>query len=234
MESFERSLEATGALANGPRRSMYLFIRAQRRPVGRDEAAQAVGISRELAAFHLDKLVEKGLLEAHYERLSGRVGPGAGRPSKLYEPAQVDWTVSVPQRSYDFAGKVLVDALAATGSSSHDAVQASAREHGESLGRRIKGERRLAHLSHKNSIALVLEVLYDRGYEPYIDEQGSLRLSNCPFHALAQQSIEIICGLNRAFIEGLLSGLGTQELDAILDPRPGDCCVRVAAVWEVA
>jgi predicted ArsR family transcriptional regulator len=234
MESFERSLEAAGALDNGPRRSMYLFIRAQRRPVGREEAAEAVGISPKLAAFHLDKLVDKGLLQAQYGRLSGRVGPGAGRPSKLYRPADMDWSISIPRRSYDLAGKILVDALAGSGGGSHAAVRASAREQGETLGCEIKSERKLNNLPPKKSIAVLLEVLYDHGYEPYIDEDGSLRLSNCPFHALAQQSIEIVCGLNEALIEGLLSGLGATELDAILDPRPGECCVRVAAHREVA
>jgi predicted ArsR family transcriptional regulator len=107
MESFEHDLEAVGTLADDLRRRMYLFIRDRGRPVSRDEAAEAVGISRKLAAFHLDKLIEKGLLKAHYTRLSGRSGPGAGRPSKVYEPAEVEVAVSIPSRSYDFAGRIL-------------------------------------------------------------------------------------------------------------------------------
>jgi predicted ArsR family transcriptional regulator len=234
MASFEDSVDAVGTLADDLRRSLYLFIRAQRRPVGRDEAAEAVGISRKLAAFHLDKLIEKGLLRAQYGRLSGRVGPGAGRTSKLYEPTDLDVAVSIPRRSYDFAGSILVDALARTGAASLETVQASARQHGASLGREIKREQRVANASRKKLVSLVLDLLYNRGYEPYIDEQGSLRLSNCPFHALAQQSIEVVCGLNQAFIEGLLSGLGTTELSAALDPRPGECCVRISTGKAVA
>jgi hypothetical protein len=103
MQSFEHALEAVGTLADDLRRRMYLFIRDRGRPVSRDEAAEAVGISRKLAAFHLDKLIEKGLLKAHYRRLSGRSGPGAGRPSKVYEPAEVQVAVSIPSRSYDFS-----------------------------------------------------------------------------------------------------------------------------------
>jgi predicted ArsR family transcriptional regulator len=229
MESFEQSVAAVGALADDLRRGMYLFIRRQRRPVGRDEAAEAVGISRKLAAFHLDKLVQKGLLKAHYSRLSGRVGPGAGRPSKLYEPAEVDLAVSIPSRSYDFAGQILVNSLSDSATPSRDAVRVSAREQGKRLGQQIKRERRLRTLSPKKALAVAREVLSDRGYEPYIDDQGSLRLNNCPFHALAQQSVDIVCGLNQAFIQGLLSGLGGGELSAFLDPRPDECCVRVAA-----
>jgi predicted ArsR family transcriptional regulator len=234
MASFEDSLDAVGTLTDDLRRSLYLFIRARRRPVGRDEAAEAVGISRELAAFHLDKLIERGLLRARYGRLSGRVGPGAGRTSKLYEPTDLDVAVSIPRRSYDFAGSILVDALARTGAPALETVQESARQQGASLGRKIKREQRLANASHKKLVSSVVDLLYDRGYEPYIDEQGSLRLSNCPFHVLAQQSIEIVCGLNQAFIEGVLSGLGAKGLNAILDPRPGECCVRVSTAAVVA
>jgi predicted ArsR family transcriptional regulator len=229
MRSFEHSINAVGALADDLRRSMYLFIRSKRRPVGRDEAAEAVGISRKLAAFHLDKLVEKGLLKAHYTRLSGRVGPGAGRPSKVYEPTEVDVAVSIPSRSYDFAGQILVDALAGLTTRSRDAVPASAREQGVTLGRQVRRERRLRTVSPKKALSVAQEVLHDHGYEPYLDEQGWLRLGNCPFHALAQQSVEIVCGLNQAFIAGLLSGLGSKELGATLDPQPGECCVRVSA-----
>ncbi|MDP9234322.1 MAG: helix-turn-helix domain-containing protein [Actinomycetota bacterium] len=234
METFERSLEAVGMLADDLRRRMFQFIRAQRRPVSRDEAAAAVGISRKLAAFHLDKLVEVGLLKAHYSRLSGRAGPGAGRPSKVYEPADVQLSVSIPSRSYDFAAGILVSAIAGSSTPSRDEVRAAAREQGVRLGRQIRDQRRLRNLSSKKAVAVAREALYDRGYEPYIDDGGALRLGNCPFHVLAQQSVEIVCGLNHAFIEGLLSGLDAEGLAAILDPRPGECCVRVAARESVA
>jgi predicted ArsR family transcriptional regulator len=234
MEPFERSVEAVGMLADELRRRMFLFIRAQRRPVSRDEAAEAVGISRKLAAFHLDKLVEGGLLAAHYHRLSGRTGPGAGRPSKVYEPADVQLSVSIPSRSYDFAARILVSAVAGSSATSREEVRTAAREQGVSVGRKIKVERRLRRLSPKKAVAVASEALYDRGYEPYIDAGGSLRLGNCPFHVLAQQSVEIVCGLNQAFIEGLLTGLDAEGLAAVLDPRPGECCVRVAARESVA
>jgi predicted ArsR family transcriptional regulator len=227
MESFEHALEAVGTLADDLRRRMYLFIRDRGRPVSRDEAAEAVGISRKLAAFHLDKLIEKGLLRAHYRRLSGRSGPGAGRPSKVYEPAEVEVTVSIPSRSYDFAGSLLVSALERTPAKSRAAVRTAAWDQGQSLGLAVRRERRLRSPSPKKLLAVAREVLYERGYEPYIDEDGGLQLRNCPFHVLAQQSVEIVCRLNQAFISGLLSGLGGKLLDAALDPQPGQCCVRI-------
>lgn len=226
MEAFERALETAGVLADDLRRKMYLFIRETGRPVGRDEAAQSVGISRKLAAFHLDKLVEKGLLKAHYARLSEKRGPGAGRPAKVYEPTETELSVSIPSRSYDFVGRILLEAMERPGPS-RTAVREAAFEEGVELGRTIAGERRLRAPGDKKTLEIAQDVLYERGYEPYRDDEGGLRLRNCPFHHLAQQSVEIVCGLNQAFIEGLLKGLGNESVTAMLDPQPGRCCVRL-------
>jgi predicted ArsR family transcriptional regulator len=230
MESFEDALETVGSLADDLRREMYLFIREQARPVSRDEAAEAVGISRKLAAFHLDKLAQKGLLKAHYRRLSGRTGPGAGRPSKVYEPADVELSVSIPSRSYDFVGSLLVSALERSQEKTRAQVRAAAWDEGRLLGERVRRDRRLRSASPKRLLSVVNAVLRERGYEPYSDESGTLRLRNCPFHALAQQSKDIVCGLNHAFISGLLSGLNDERLDAALEPQPGQCCVRVQPI----
>lgn len=229
MDSFEQRLKSAGALADELRRHMYLFIRQQRRPVGRDEAAQAVGISRKLAAFHLDKMVERGLLTAHYTRLTGRSGPGSGRPAKVYEPSERDVSVSIPFRSYEVVGDILLDALESSRgtASPRDAVREAAFEQGVKLGKstRLGRSRRLA--SRKAQIEVITEFLSEKGYEPFRDERGNLRLHNCPFHRLAQKSPELVCGLNHAFVQGLLRGLGVKSLAASLDPRPGECCVRI-------
>jgi predicted ArsR family transcriptional regulator len=234
MESFEHALEAVGTLADDLRRRMYLFIREQARPVSRDEAAEAVGISRKLAAFHLDKLIEKGLLKAHYARLTGRSGPGAGRPSKVYEPTEVEVAVSIPSRSYDLAGRILVSALERSSAKSRDAVRRAAWDEGLALGKQARREKGLRSVSSKKALEVMRELLYERGYEPFVDDSGEMQLRNCPFHTLAQQSVEIVCGLNQAFISGVLSGIGSNELNAALDPQPGQCCVRVQSSGAVA
>ena len=226
MDSFEHAVEALGTLADDHRRRMYLFIRDKGRPVGRDEAAATVGISRKLAAFHLDKLVEKGLLKAHYMRLSEKRGPGAGRPSKVYEPTEYETSVSIPSRSYEFAAKILIEAMRHNGPW-NATVPEAAREEGFALGRKVRSDKRLRSPGDKKTLELTQEVLYDRGYEPYRDHQGDVRLRNCPFHELAQQSVEIVCGLNQAFIDGFLKGLGSESVTAVLDPQPGKCCVRL-------
>jgi DNA-binding transcriptional ArsR family regulator len=100
-----------GALADDTRRSLYEYVVTQREPVGREQAAGAVGVPLHTASFHLDKLVDAGLLETEFRRLTGRRGPGAGRPSKLYLRADREVAVSLPARRYDLAGDILAAAI---------------------------------------------------------------------------------------------------------------------------
>jgi len=173
--------------------------------------------------------VERGLLTAHYMRLSGKTGPGAGRPSKVYEPSDRDVSVSIPHRSYEVVGDVLLDALESTheGRSPAAAVQHAAFEQGEKLGNTVRRDLKRRPTTSKTQTDIVVQVLSERGYEPYRDQVGNIRLHNCPFHRLAQRSPELVCGLNHAFVDGLLSGLGLASFAASLDPTPGECCVRI-------
>src|SRR5512134_2826917 len=97
LAGLKRDAEALGALEDELRRRLYLFVRTQGRPVNRDEAAAAEGISRKLAAFHLDKLVDRGLLTATYARPPGRGGRGAGRTAKYYQPSSREFHVTIPE-----------------------------------------------------------------------------------------------------------------------------------------
>jgi predicted ArsR family transcriptional regulator len=232
MKSDLRSTAASlGALEDDVRRRMYLFIRDQARPVSRDEAATEAGISRKLAAFHLDKLVDRGLLKAHYARPPGRGGPGAGRPAKLYEPAGGELSLSIPERRYDVLGGILVDAIESRSSeeSASDAARRVARRVGEDLGREVRRARRLYPAGSERAISVARDVLHEHGFEPYASAGGQLELRNCPFHALAQRAPELVCGLNQAFVDGLLRGLGNETVEAVLEPQAGQCCVKLRA-----
>lgn len=215
-------------LATGKRRRMYDFIWSRRSAISRDEAAAAVGISRKLAAFHLDKLVDVGLLTAHYARPAGRGGPGAGRPAKLYEAADVEMQVSVPERRYELSGQILLEALE-TRTADEDAQAAAGRialRRGIEIGKALRYERGVRSNSRSASSSRVEEALSSYGFYPYTDG-GALRLRNCPFHRLAQRSPETVCGMNRALIQGILEGLGEAGCEASIDPRPHECCVAV-------
>lgn len=209
-----------GSLADEVRRKMYLFIRRRGAPVSRDEAAAEVGISTKLAAFHLDKLVDEGLLKAHYARLPGRSGPGAGRTSKLYEPTDRSFEVSLPPRAYDLAGRLLLAALETK--TPGESPGAAARRVGYDAG--VEAGRSAASRSKRK----IERVLADLGFEPRA-ETGRILLANCPFHALAQDNPTLMCGLNEAFLAGVVDGTGGAKR-AVLDPGADRCCVVLEEV----
>ena len=214
------------ALHEPVRRRLYQVVRGSGHPVSREEAAAETGISKGLAAFHLDKLVERGLLTFSYARPDGRSGPGAGRPSKLYEPSEQEVSASIPTRRYDVMGKLLVESILADpdNRSRPEVAETVAAREGRSIGQEIRKELRLRPPGSERALATATEILRDRGYEPYAAD-GGLRLRNCPFHELARQAPGLICRMNRAFIEGIIRGLGNESLAAALEPTSGECCV---------
>ena len=222
----ERQTAAVAALDDPIRRRLYELVRRAGRPLNREEAAHEAGISKKLAAFHLDKLVDRGLLTFGYARPEGRSGPGAGRPAKTYSPSEVEVEVSIPERNYDVIGKLLVDSILAESEPGARAEVASkvASEEGRRTGERIRKEMRLRPPGKERALALAAQVLEERGYEPYPAE-GSIRLRNCPFHAMARHAPELVCRMNRSFIEGIIRGMGNESLEAALEPTPGECCV---------
>jgi predicted ArsR family transcriptional regulator len=220
-------ISAVAALNEPVRRALYTYILQRPEAVGREEAAQAVGITRELAAFHLDKLLEEGLLEVEYRRISGRSGPGAGRPAKLYRPSARQVQVTLPERRYDLAADLLAQAIEAPGGDPARAAETVARRFGETLG--VQARR---HLGRRPSVSRLLdtacEVLRDQGFEPTKTE-GEIRLRNCPFDTLAKDHTELVCGMNLALAGGLLAGLEAEGIDVRLDPQPDTCCVALTS-----
>jgi predicted ArsR family transcriptional regulator len=225
----DRDTAAIAALHDAGRRRLYEVVRDAGHPVSREEAAEAAGISRSLAAFHLDKLVERGLLTFTYARPEGRTGPGAGRPAKVYSPSDSEISVTIPERRYDVIGRLLVDAILADdgGRERVEVAEAVAMREGSEVGKEARRERGLRRPGAERALATASEVLRDRGYEPYAGPDGSLRLRSCPFHTLARRSPEVVCRMNRAFIEGIVRGLGNGSLQAALEPTPGECCVII-------
>ena len=222
----DAQIESVALLRDPLRRSIYRFVSRSSAPVGRDDVAAAVGASRSLVAFHLDKLVEHELLVTSFRRLTGRSGPGAGRPAKLYERSEAQLAVSLPAREYELAARLLLKALDGGGrSGATERLQKAARELGEQAGAQ-EAERAGAPRSRSASLERVQPVLERLGYEPFRDND-SVRLSNCPFHALAEQSTGTVCGMNLALLGGVLDGLRAKGVVAGLAPGPGRCCVQI-------
>lgn len=212
-----------GTLADETRRALYEYVAAQPEPVGREQAANALGIAMHNVVFHLDRLVAEGLLEVEYRRLSGKTGPGAGRPSKLYRRAADEFSVSLPPRRYDLVGDILAAAVtrAEGGVPLDQAVRECARREGLAAAQ-AQGLDRAGVLEN------LAQILGNQGFEPKVADDEML-LANCPFHALAEKHTELVCGLNQAYVQGAADGLA-PDLAACLEPEAGRCCVRVRAV----
>jgi predicted ArsR family transcriptional regulator len=209
----DKRLAALASLGDPLRRELYSWVTGRDGGVGRDEAAAAVGVSRALAAYHLDKLVDAGLLDTRFERRTGRRGPGAGRTAKLYLRSATPVEVALPARDFELIAGLLAYAVEADPSGgSRAALQRAARALGAEVG------------AGGRDHATVRSLLAERGYEPY-EDSGVLRLRNCPFGRLAETHRELVCHANLAFMEGLLQGHRRGGPRAVLEPRPGRCCV---------
>jgi predicted ArsR family transcriptional regulator len=222
----EADLASVSCLDDRVRGRLYAFVSSRNEPVRRDEAAAAVGIGHALAVYHLDKLVESGLLTASYQRPPGRSGPGAGRPAKVYARSGGEFMVSVPPREYQLAARLLVQAVAADRSGqARAALHDAAQQLGASLGKRHRADH-----AQSDSLRPALEhALSEHGFEPWHDDHGTVRMRNCPFRRLAETQPEVVCDMNLALIQGLATGFGADSLKPVHDPEPGCCCVAIRA-----
>lgn len=226
-----RRIAAVAALDQPLRRDLYRLLANASGWITRDDAAAALGIPRSVAAFHLDKLADAGVAEIRFQRLGGRSGPGAGRPSKLYRRERDEVAASVPDRQYDLAGSLLAAAIAesaATGVPVAECVHSAARAAGREIGQSGRdGDDRVPAAGER--LAAIVSVLAPHGYEPVSASNDEIALANCPFHRLAQEQRELVCGMNLDFVDGVLEGAGLgDEFVARLEPAPGYCCVRIA------
>jgi predicted ArsR family transcriptional regulator len=209
MTDMEEDLGVVASLAEPIRRAFYGYVAESTRSVSRDEAADAVGVSRQVAAYHLDRLADDGLVDVEFRRLTGREGPGAGRPSKLYRRSEQTYDVSIPPRRYELAARILLEAATEGDVDSAVLAEVACR-----TGREIGTEGLDAALART-------------GYQPTV-EDGETRFRNCPFHVLRDQDRATTCGLNLALVEGMIEGSGADVV-ARLAPEDGYCCVRLSA-----
>jgi predicted ArsR family transcriptional regulator len=223
-----QDLAAIALLAEPVRQRLYRYARERREPVGREEAASNAGISVKLAAFHLDRMAEAGLLDVDYRRLTGRVGPGAGRTAKVYTPSARSFSIELPQTRYALAASMMATALSGdTADGGAAALEQVAGTVGDMLGTEVKAQARTKG-GRREAAIRQLEQL---GFEP--QARGSdLVLRNCVFRELSDSHRELVCGMNAALVRGLLAGAQLRSLR--VEGRPDEeriaessCCVRI-------
>jgi predicted ArsR family transcriptional regulator len=220
----EARIAAFSSLADPTRRRLYLHALSRPEGTGRDEAAEATGISRALAAFHLDRLIADGLLVAEYRRLTGRTGPAPGRPAKIYRRSSRELAFSVPPRNYELLARLFAQAVASAGDTPLEALLSAAYELGLGLGteeRRALGPRP----GRGRLLAAAARVLENHGFEPRLESEGCLVLGNCPFSPVAGEYMDLVCRANLALVGGLAAGLAIRDVEALPEQRPDRCCV---------
>jgi predicted ArsR family transcriptional regulator len=218
--TLEQALEVIGTLQEPTRRRLYDYVERQPRAVSRDEAAQAVGISRALAAFHLEKLVSARILRPEYRRLSGRTGPGAGRTSKLYRRSNRELELSLPHRDHELLARLLADSFAS--GRSPDAGAGAGRDYGQSLGSRAR-KRMRGRPSEERLTKCVQDVLESIGFDPFRAGR-EIRLRNCPFDPLSRVYSPVVCSLAQSMLKGILEGVGTERLRVGREESSDLCC----------
>jgi predicted ArsR family transcriptional regulator len=224
-EDFDEGVLDIAALADPIRRSLYRYVVAQTEPVSRDQASAGTGAPRHVVKFHLDKLVEQRLLDIEYRRLTGRSGPGAGRPAKLYRRADRQITVTIPERRYELAARLLAEAAEESmrnGVVMGDALASATSAQGDILAERWQAA--TAEADARPVLSQLRDLLANEGYEPRVEGQQVL-LTNCPFHELAAQHTQLVCGLNYQLLASATSRLFQHTVQTALDPGPRRCCV---------
>jgi predicted ArsR family transcriptional regulator len=224
--SVDEAIDRLAPLLEPARRRVFAFVSLADRPVTRDEAAEASGVSLALATFHLERLLEAGLVAASFSAGKGNGSGKRGRPAKLYRAARLDLLVSLPARDYQLAAELFADALAQ--GDRPQSLDDSAQLRGKAVGVRVK-ERAGRSKKQANLMAALAGVLAEEGYEPRPLADGSLALRNCPFQALTERHRDLICPTNLALLDGVLEGAGISTIRTRLEPGEGRCCVLLQA-----
>lgn len=223
-------IQAISLLDDPVRRRVYFLVASGAPNVDRDTVASELDISRSLAAFHLDKLAEEGLLEVSHKRVSGRVGRGAGRPRKLYRKSNEDVAVDIPQRDYELMADLFATVLESAGPGSKHRLARTAKESGVGWGRAARAAVQ-PRPSQRRLLEGALEALVSHGYDPFL-EGSDICMRNCPFHALYHEHRELVCHANHALMTGLVDGLEADGLQAVSAPAEGRCCVLLRGTAE--
>ena len=219
------NIASIAALDEPVRAALLEFVSRSRGEVSRDQAADALGVSRRVAAFQLDRLAAEGWLDVGFRRLTGRTGPGAGRSSKLYRRSAKQVEVSVPRRNYELMARLLASAAQQhAGAGAVRQLEPGAKRFGSAIGASVKAGAGRA-VGQEVLVRALFDELAAYGFEPYLDSDRTVRLQNCPYHDMAQENTEVVCAMNLALMQGIAEGLGLTELKARLEPREGMCCV---------
>ena len=167
--------------------------------VSREQAADGVEVPRHTAKFHLDRLVDEGLLVTEFRRLTGRTGPGAGRPAKLYRRSAREVSVSLPQPPLR-PRRARCSPTPSSGSLDGTPMDVAGRREADTAAGTAPSRRPPDRRPGPRSCDQVADASSRRSAtSPRVD--GDLLLDNCPFDRLAADHPDLVCGMNLAFVD---------------------------------
>ena len=212
-------VRAHRVLASISRVAVLETLRETGGPMGVRELAERMNLHNNTVRKHLDLLVENGFATRLRDSVARR-----GRPRYVYAAAPDSSPSEARLRNYRLLASVFAAYL-------HDAddPQAAAEEAGRRFGARSVDE---AGIGDGPSAALerVVRMLDDIGFQPELAPGGAeIRLCHCPFHELARDRQEVVCGIHLGLIRGALQQLGAPEEALRLVPfvTPSLCVVQI-------
>ena len=207
-------MDALEAVGTPELRQALLFVRSRRQPVSPDELAELQSVHRNVARRRLDRLADAGLLVSGFERRTGRTGPGAGRPAKIYSAAPETAAIEFPARHYDDLVGLLVEALP------ERSRPKRLRDVGAALAARLlHGSRLVPARDLRRGLERVCEALGALGFHASVesvdDDVAVITTATCPLRPLVvsrHDATEIDRGLWRGLVEAALERRGAGEV----------------------
>jgi len=220
-------LDRLAAAGDPQLRRILLYARGRRDAFTAAEVAASLDMHRNVARSRLDRLAEAGFLSVTLERPSGRRGPGAGRPAKVYRVAPELEGVEFPDRRLGELITLLIKKVPAR------TRPRALREAGEDFGRTLAAS---AGLKPSRSIASGLEQVCDAlgalGFQAAVrsidGDRAEVESSTCPLRPLVL-SCPDAGGIDRGMWAGLIErGVRGASADRVHCETP-HCRTRNAA-----
>jgi predicted ArsR family transcriptional regulator len=235
-----QELDPLDAVGTPALRDALLYVRGRPDPVPAEELAAFQQVHANVARSRLDRLVEAGLLVSRFERLTGRTGPGAGRPAKIYSPAPETSAVEFPERNYADLVALLVDEIPSRARSGR------LREVGVAFSRRLLAKAPIGPMRDvRRGLERMCGALGELGFQAAVEEvdgqRAVLTTPTCPLRPLvvahpklAEVDRGMWCGLVEAAVAEARAETVSCETRECLDdhascrimveirPRPSD------------
>lgn len=203
-------MDALQAIGDRGLRDTLVFVRGEPQAVTIDEVAAAHGIHRNVARRRLEQLATARLLVTGFERRTGRSGPGAGRPAKVYSPAPEMSGIEFPARRYPELVGLLLDDVPTRRREDvgvrFGTMLAAAAEVEPSTDRRVGLER-------------LCEALGALGFQAHLesldDDAAEIVTPTCPLRPLVvtdASAADLDRGVWRALVAGALEGVDPDDV----------------------